>query len=75
MAVRVALEVVLVFGLGRPERGRLADLDHDLSGPENRGIDGGDRIRGDRALLVARVEDLGAVVEADKPFIKVGSVG
>ena len=32
--VRVALEIVLVFGLGFPEGAGLADLGHDLAGPK-----------------------------------------
>jgi hypothetical protein len=63
--VRVALEVVLVLGLGLPERHRLADLRHDLAGPQARGVDVGDRVLGDLALLVARIEDLRAVARAD----------
>ena len=51
--------------LGLPERDRLADLGHDLAGPQARGLDVGDRVLGDLALLVARVEDLGAVAGAD----------
>jgi hypothetical protein len=34
VAVRVALEVVLVLGLGLPERDGLADLGHHLAGPQ-----------------------------------------
>src|SRR5687768_13100571 len=34
VAVRVVLEVVLMLGLGLPERAGLADLGHDLAGPE-----------------------------------------
>ena len=34
LAVGVVLEVVLVFGLGLPEGAGLADLGHDLAGPE-----------------------------------------
>src|ERR687896_210131 len=65
VAVRVALEIVLVLGLGLPEGGGLADLGHHLAGPQARGVDVGDRVLGDPALLVARVEDLGAVAGAD----------
>src|SRR4051794_16428411 len=65
VAVGVALEVVLVLGLGLPERDGLAELGHDLAGPQARGVDVGDRVLGDLALLVARVEDLGAVAGAD----------
>jgi hypothetical protein len=65
VAVRVALEVVLVFGLGLPERDGLADLGHHLAGPQARGVDVGDRVLGDLALLVAGKEDFGAVAGAD----------
>src|SRR4051794_15205525 len=65
VAARVALEVVLVLGLGLPERDSLADLGHDLAGPQARGVDVGDRVLGDLALLVARVEDLRAIARAD----------
>src|SRR5215475_4033136 len=72
VAMGVALEVVLVFGLGLPEGTGLADLGRDLGTPKARGV--GDRFLGDLALLVAGVEDFGAVVEADQLFDKVGPV-
>jgi hypothetical protein len=56
---------VLVFGLGPPEGAGLADRGHDRARPHARGIGVGDRVLGDLALLVARIEDLGAVVGAD----------
>jgi hypothetical protein len=59
------LEVVLVLGLGLPERDRLADLGHDLAGPQARRVDVGDRVLGDPALLLARIEDLRAVAGAE----------
>src|SRR5215469_7635292 len=65
LAVGVVLEVVLVFVLGLPEGTGLADLGHDLAGPHVGGVGVGDRVLGDLALLVARNEDLGAVVGAD----------
>ena len=54
-----------MLGLGLPEGDGLADLGHDLAGPQARGLDVGDRVLGDLALLVARVEDLRAVARAD----------
>src|SRR5215510_14968055 len=60
-AVRVALEVVLIFGLGFPERTALADLGHDLAGPVARGVDVPDRLLRHRALLLTRAKDLRAV--------------
>src|SRR5215216_1655261 len=65
VAVRVALEVVLVLGLGLPEGDRLAERRHHLAGPQTGGVDVGDRVLGDVALLVARVEDLRAVAGAE----------
>src|SRR3954453_9636330 len=65
VAVGVALEVVLVLGLGLPERDGVADLGDHLAGPQARRIDVGDRVLGDLALLVARHEDLRAVAGAD----------
>ena len=65
VAVRDALQVVLVLGLGLPERDGLADLGHDLAGPQAGGLDVGDRVFRDLALLVAGVEDLRAVAGAD----------
>jgi len=61
-------------GVPASSPGRLTDLCHDLARPEARSIGVGDRVLGDLALLVARIEDLGAVVGADKPFAKVGPV-
>src|ERR687896_1409225 len=65
VAVRVALEIVLVLGLGLPEGDDLADLGPHLAGPQARGVDVGDRVLGDPALLVARIEDLRAIVRAE----------
>src|SRR3954464_13341836 len=65
VAVRVALEVVLVLGLRLPERDGLADLGDHLPRPQARCVDVGDRLLGDLALILARVEDLGAVAGAD----------
>src|SRR5437763_13850591 len=70
VAVRVAVKVVLIFGLGLPEKARLADLGHDLAGPDACGAEVGDRVRGDLALLVGRIEDLRAVAGADDVFAK-----
>src|SRR4051812_32098610 len=65
VAVRVALEVVLVLGLRLPEGDRLAELGYHRPGPKARCLDVGDRVLGDLALLLARVEDLGAVAGPD----------
>ena len=73
LPVRVVAEIVLVFG-GLPERNGRADPGHGLAGPDAHGVDVSDRVQGDLALLVARAEDLGSVVEANRPFAKVGPV-
>src|SRR5436309_7789530 len=44
VAARVTLEVVLVFGLGLPERDGLADVGHHLARPQARGVDVSDRV-------------------------------
>src|SRR5512133_613582 len=74
VAVRIALEVVLIFGLGLPEGAGLADPGHDLAGPDACGVEVGDRALGDLALLVGRIEDLGAIAGADEVIAKAGSV-
>src|SRR4051794_39005898 len=65
VSVRVALEGVLVLGLGLPERAGLADFGHHLAGPQARGVDVGDRVLRHLALLIARIEDLRAIARAD----------
>src|SRR4051812_47314018 len=54
-----------MLGLGLPEGDSLADLGDHLAGPYAGGVDVGDRVLGDLALLVARREDLRAVAGAD----------
>ena len=54
-----------MLGLGLPERPGRRHLGHDLAGPEARGLDIGDRVLGDAALLVVEVEDRRAVAHAD----------
>src|SRR5215467_5527210 len=73
-AVRVALEVVLIFGLGLPEGTGLADLRDNLAGPVARGVDVADRLLGHLALLLARTKDLRAIAGPDETFAKVGPV-
>ena len=51
-AVRIALEVFVIFGLGLPEGTGLADLGHDLSGQVARGFDVADRLLGHLAMIV-----------------------
>jgi hypothetical protein len=74
VAVRITLEVVLILGLGLPEGTGPADLGHDLPRPDVCGVQLGDRVLGDPALLVARIEDLGAIAGSDEVFAEVGSV-
>jgi hypothetical protein len=68
------LEIVLIFGLGSPERWRLADFGHDPARPQACGIDRRDRLAGDLKLLDGRVEDLRAVVGADRLFSEVSAM-
>src|SRR5918995_5209024 len=65
VAVRVALEVVLVLPLGLPERARLRHLRHHLPWPATRRVDLGDGLLRDAALLAVEVEDRGAVARPD----------
>src|SRR3954464_14027125 len=71
VAVRVVLEVVLVLGLGLPERDGLTDLGDHLAGPQARGRDvgggvcGGYGVRGPPALLLASIKNLRAMAGAD----------
>src|SRR5271166_4533032 len=55
--VRVPLEVVLVLGLGLPERAGRRHLGDHLARPKAGRVDVGDRVLGDLLLLVAEVED------------------
>src|SRR5438067_4272970 len=61
----VSLEVVLVLRLGLPERTGPRELGDDLARPQPGGVDVGDGVLGHLALLVARVEDGGAIAGAD----------
>src|SRR6185437_1172313 len=61
VAVRIPLEVVLMLGLGLPERPRRRHLGHDLPRPQAGSVDVGDRLLGDPALLLIEVEDSRAI--------------
>src|SRR5262249_14144371 len=63
--VRIPLEVVLMLGLRLPERPGGRNLRHDLPGPPSRGLDVGDRLLRNSALLVVEVEERGAVARSD----------
>src|SRR3981081_2706336 len=65
VALRVALQVVLVFGLGLPERSRRLDFGHGLVRPEAGRVDIRDGFFRDPLLLVADVEDGRPVAEPD----------
>ena len=73
VAVRNALQVVLMLGLSLPESAGRSDFGHHLPRPETRGIDIGDGILGDTPLLVAGVEDRGAV--ARSPIVALAVLG
>src|SRR5436190_11363294 len=61
VAVGVLLEVVLMLGLGLPERACRGDFRHDLPGPAPRRLDLGNRLLGDAALILVAVDDRRAV--------------
>src|SRR5438876_12415002 len=61
VSVRVTLEIVLMLGLGLPERPRRRHLGDHLAGPETRGLDIRDRVPGDATLLVVEIEDRRAI--------------
>ena len=63
--VGIALEVVLVLGFGLPEGTGRRDFGNDLAGPDPRGVDVGNRVLGNRSLLVGREEDGRPVAGAD----------
>src|SRR5512133_2256104 len=65
VAVRVALQVVLVLRLGLPERTGRGDLGDDLAGPQPGRLDVGDGVGGDPALFLIEVEDRRAVARAE----------
>src|SRR5262245_24431612 len=65
IAVRVALEVVLVLGLGRPEFGGGRDLRHSAAGPQTGGVDIVDCLQCLVTLRLGDVEDLGAIRSSD----------
>ena len=65
VAVGVVLQVVLVLGLGLPERPGRRHLGDDLARPQPGGVHVRDRVLGDALLLVAGVEDRRAVAGPD----------
>src|SRR5918996_553729 len=65
VAVRVAFQVVLMLRLGLPEVAGRGYLGHHLARPESRRFDIGDRVLRDPLLLLARVEDGGAIAASD----------
>jgi hypothetical protein len=54
-----------MLGLGFPERPGGGHLGHDLRGPAARGVDVGDRLLGDAALLLIETEDCRAIARPD----------
>src|SRR6185312_5815209 len=65
VAVRIALQVVLMLRLGFPEIPDRRDLGDDLARPEPGGLDVRDRVLGDALLLRTRIEDRRAVARAE----------
>src|SRR3954463_1874024 len=68
------MQVVLIFSLGLPEGAGLAHFRDELARKKARGVDDGNGLLGDLALLVARKEDLRPVVGADDAFAEVVSM-
>jgi hypothetical protein len=64
IAVRNALQVILVLGLGLPEIAGRHHFGHDLAGPEIGRVDIGDHVERCLLLFLARVEDHRAVAGA-----------
>lgn len=73
VAVRIALEIVLVLRFRFPEIARRHHLGHDLSGPEAGSVHIGDRVLRDPLLLVGRIEDRRAVTGADVVALAIAS--
>jgi ATP-dependent helicase Lhr and Lhr-like helicase len=65
VTVGVAQQVVLVLGLGLPERAGRGHLGDHLAGPQAGRVHVGDGVLGDLLLLVAGVEDGRPVARAD----------
>src|SRR5665213_3209212 len=63
--VRVLHQVVLVLGLGLPERPHGLDLGDDVAWPKPRRVDVSDGLERDALLLVVRVKDRRTVARAD----------
>src|SRR4051812_34562732 len=57
VAVRNALEIILMLRFGLPEVACRNHFGHDLAGPQAGSIDVGDGIFGNAPLLVVRIED------------------
>ena len=71
VAIRNSLQIILMLGLRLPEIAGGSDLGHHLAGPQAGRLDVGDRVLGDLALLVARGEDLRAIVGPDVPALAI----
>src|SRR5215469_8135966 len=65
VAVRMALQIVLVLRLGFPEVPYRRHLGDDLAGPQARGVQVGDRLLRHLLLLVAGIKDRRTVACAD----------
>jgi len=65
IAVRIALQVILVLRFGLPEITDRLDVRHHLARPQAGGVDVGDGLFGDPFLGVVLVVDRRAVARAD----------
>src|SRR5580692_5065598 len=75
VAVGKMLQIVLMIGLGFPERSGRRDFGHDFPRPQSGGIDIGDRVFGDALLLLACIEDSGAIARSDIVALAVARAG
>src|SRR5271169_6408608 len=75
VAIRIALQIILMLRLGFPEGTGGREFGNDLAGPETGGLDIRDRVLGDALLLVVDVEDCGAVTRAHVAALAVARGG
>src|SRR5207249_2818566 len=64
VAIGIALEIILMLGLGLPEFADGRDFGDHLAGPQMRCLDIGDNVFGDPLLLVSGVEDRRAIARS-----------
>jgi hypothetical protein len=75
VAVRIALQIILMLRLGFPEGTGGREFRDDFPGPEAGGLDIRDRILGDALLLVVDIENGRPVARADVVALTVARGG